>query len=125
MCGVEPRHEPPATWLGTVTERLGADLDSFRSEVEGSHDQIAEWGFRGGRVFAATGGIDDEANPFSGYGWMCRLLHAGLLGAAGLPGVRKAALHPEVSDSDGLPCGCGSSNRMRELKETRLRGRTR
>ena len=91
-CGVDPRHDPPESWLDTVKNRLRADLDSFRADVEGSHDQIEEWDFQGGKVYAAVGRFGDEANTVSGYGWMCRLVDAGVLGAAGLPRVRKAAL---------------------------------
>jgi len=92
-CGVDPRHDPPETWLETVKERLRADLASFRADVE-SHDEIEEWDFRGGKVIAALGRLDEEADPLSGYGWMCRLVDAGVLGAAGMPRVKKAALLP-------------------------------
>jgi hypothetical protein len=94
MCGVDTRNDSEDTWLGTVKERLRADLRSFRSDVEGSHDAIEEWDFRGGRIFAAVGSIDDESSPVSGYGWMCRLVDAEALGAAGFQRVRKAVLLP-------------------------------
>jgi hypothetical protein len=94
LCGVDTRNDPQETWLDTVKERLRADLASFRDDVEGDHDEIEEWDFRGGRVFAAVGRIDDESNPLSGYGWMCRLVDVGALGIVGLQRVRKAAFLP-------------------------------
>jgi hypothetical protein len=93
-CGVDPRHDPRDSWLVIVKRRLRDDLAGFRTDVEGDHDLIEEWEFRGGRIFAALGSIDDEADPTSGYGWMCRLVDAGVLGAAGMPRVRKAVLFP-------------------------------
>jgi hypothetical protein len=39
--------------------------------------------------FAAVGRSDDESNPFSGHGWMCRLVDAGMLQAGGFKRVRK------------------------------------
>ncbi len=94
MCGVDPNRDPKPTWVDVVKQRLRDDLRSFRADVEGDHDQIEEWDFRGGRVFAAVGKIDDDSNPLSGYGWMCRLVDAEALGAAGLQRVRKAVLLP-------------------------------
>ena len=91
--GVDPR-DPQDTWLGTVKQRLRDDLDSFRGDIEGDHDEIEEWDFRSGRVFAAIGPVDDDANPLSGYGWMCRLVDANVLGAAGFQRVLKASLLP-------------------------------
>ena len=94
MCGVRPGRDPQETWLDTVKQRLRDDLDSFRTDVEGDHDEIEEWDFLGGRIFAALGGVDDESSPLSGFGWMCRLVDAGALGAAGFQRVRKAQLLP-------------------------------
>ncbi len=94
LCGVHPDRDPRETWLDTVKQRLREDLDSFRDDIEGDHDEIEEWDFRGGRVFAAVGTSDDESNPLSGYGWMCRLVDADILGAAGFQRVRKALLLP-------------------------------
>lgn len=93
--GVDPNRDPQDSWLDIVKERLRADLDQFRADVEGNHDQIEEWDFRGGRVFAAIGSYDDEANPESGHGWMTRLYDAGVLEAAGFRRVRKAELDVE------------------------------
>ena len=93
MCGVDTRTDPQETWLDTVKQRLRDDLASFGADVEGDHDEIEEWDFRGARIFAAVGTIDDESNPLSGYGWMCRLVDAEALGAAGFQRVRKAALN--------------------------------
>lgn len=92
LCGVDTRRDPPDTWLETVKGRLRDDLDSFRADVEGDHDEIEEWEFRGGRILAAVGNLDDESSPVSGYGWLCRLLDAEVLGAAGFQRVRKAEL---------------------------------
>ena len=92
QCGVDPRADPPDTWLGTVKERLRSDLESFRADVEGGHDQIEEWDYLDGRVFASIGSVDDESNPDSGHGWLCRLLDAGPLVAAGFSRVRKPQL---------------------------------
>jgi hypothetical protein len=94
LCGVHPGRDPRETWLDTVKQRLSEDLDSFQDDIEGDQDEIEEWDFRGGRVFAAVGSPDDEANPLSGYGWMCRLVDADALGAAGFQRVRKALLLP-------------------------------
>jgi hypothetical protein len=92
LCGVHPGRDPERTWLETVERRLGEDLELFRADVEGPHDQIEEWDFRGGRIFAAVGDVHDDSNPLSGYGWMCRLVDADVLGAAGFQRVRKAEL---------------------------------
>jgi hypothetical protein len=94
MCGVNPGRDPEETWLDVVKSRLRDDLQSFRADVEGDHDEVEEWDFHGGRVFAAVGRFDDESNPLSGYGWMCRLVDAEALAAAGFQRVRKAALLP-------------------------------
>jgi hypothetical protein len=93
-CAVDPANDPRDTWLETVRQRLRDDLDSFRADIEGDHDQIEEWDFRGGRTFAAVGSLDDEANPLHGYGWMGRLVDAGVLAAAGFERIRKASLQP-------------------------------
>jgi hypothetical protein len=92
MCGVDTRRDSEATWLETVKSRLRDDLDRFSADVEGDHDEIEEWDFHRGRVFAAVGAPEDEADPDSGYGWMCRLVDAGALGAAGFSRVRQPAL---------------------------------
>jgi hypothetical protein len=92
MCGVDTRHDPEAMWLETVKARLRDDLESFSGDVDGDHDEIEEWDFHGGRVFAAVGSPEDEANSDSGYGWMCRLVDAGAFGAAGFARVRKPEL---------------------------------
>lgn len=78
--------------LAIVQERLGTDLERVRADVEGDHDEIEEWDFRGGRIFASVGGFDDESDPDSGHGWMCRLVDSGALAAAGLRRVRKTEL---------------------------------
>ena len=91
-CGVNPNLDPRETWLDTVKERLRTDLQEFRADVEGDHDEIEEWDFRDGRVFAAVGSFEDEASPESGHGWMTRLLDASALAAAGFARVRKAEL---------------------------------
>jgi hypothetical protein len=92
QCGVDPNADPRETWLGKVQDRLREDLRLFRADVEDDHDQIEEWDFRGGRVFAAIGRPSDESDPGSGYGWMCRLVDGEVLGAAGFVRVRKVEL---------------------------------
>jgi len=92
LCGVNPDRDRRETWLETVKERLRADLASFRDDIEGDHDEIEEWDFLDGRVFAAVGEADDEADPDSGFGWLCRPLDAGVLAAAGFRRVRKSEL---------------------------------
>ena len=92
QCGVDTRHDPPDTWLDRVKQRLHQDLDSLRGDIEGPHDQVEEWDLRGGRIFAAVGSFDDDSNPLSGYGWLCRLVDAGVLQAAGFYRVRKPLL---------------------------------
>lgn len=92
LCGVDPDGDPREDWLATVQARLQADLERFRADLEGDHEQIEEWDFRDGRVFAAAGSFDDEANPVAGYGWLCRFVDASALAAAGFRRVRKAEL---------------------------------
>lgn len=92
LCGVDTRRDPQDTWVDTVKERLAADLESFRDDIEGDHDEIEEWDFRGGRIFVSVGSPDDEASPVSGHGWLARLFDSGVLGAAGFARVRKAEL---------------------------------
>jgi hypothetical protein len=71
---------------------LREDLRAFREDIEGEHREIEEWEFLDGRVFASVGTTEDEADPDKGHGWMCRLLDAEVLGAAGFSRVRKAEL---------------------------------
>jgi hypothetical protein len=92
LCGVDTQAGREDTWLETVQTRLGEDLDSFSADVEGDHDEIEEWDFHNGRVFASVGSVADESDPDRGHGWMCRLLDAGALGAAGFARVRKPEL---------------------------------
>jgi hypothetical protein len=75
-----------------VKERLRSDLERFRADIESDHDQIEQWSFREGRIFASVGSADDESDPDSGHGWMCRLVDSEALGAAGFDRVRKAEL---------------------------------
>jgi hypothetical protein len=90
LCGVDPDADPRDTWLGIVQRRLLSDLAEFREDVEGEHAQIEEWSFGDGRIFASVGSEEDEADPLSGHGWLCRLVDAEALGAAGFERVRKA-----------------------------------
>ena len=92
QCGVNTAADPEDTWLETVTSRLLEDLESLRADVDGDHDEIQEWEFRDGRILASVGSTDDESDPDSGHGWLCRLLDVGALGAAGFTRVRKADL---------------------------------
>jgi hypothetical protein len=97
LCGVHPDSDPRETWLDTVKNRLRSDLESFRADVDGDHDDIEEWDFRGGRIFASVGTFEDEGDPNSGHGWMCRLVDAEALGAAGFDRVQRVQLDPEVT----------------------------
>jgi hypothetical protein len=98
QCGVDVDHDAQETWLSTVKERLQSDLEAFRSDIDGDHDEIEEWDFRGGRIFASVGTYEDEFDPNSGHGWMCRLLDSGALGVAGFERVRKYELEAETAD---------------------------
>jgi hypothetical protein len=86
---VDGRH-----WLMERVEPNGllSDLERFRADIEGDHDEIEEWDFRGGRIFASVGSPDDKADPDKGHGWMCRLVDSGVLAAAGFERVRKTEL---------------------------------
>jgi hypothetical protein len=90
LCGADLDHDPREQWLETVKERLRSDLDRFRGDVDGDHDEIEQWGFRGGWIFVSVGNADDESDPGKGHGWMSRLVDSGALGAAGFERVRKA-----------------------------------
>jgi hypothetical protein len=91
-CGINPSTAPEETWLPRIKERLSNDLQAFRADVDRDHDQIEEWRFRGGRIFASFGTEEDESDPDSGHGWLCRLLDSGVLRAAGFQRVRKVEL---------------------------------
>jgi hypothetical protein len=94
QCGVDPDSDPRESWLDTAKERLRTDLERFRADVDGEHDEIEEWDFRDGRIFASVGSFEDESNPDSGHGWLCRLADVGALSAAGFQRVRRAQLLP-------------------------------
>jgi hypothetical protein len=95
LCGVDVDNDPRETWLATVKERLHEDRQSFRADIEGEHEEIEEWEYRDGRIFASIGTEADEADPLKGHGWMCRLIDGGALGAAGFERVRKGEISPE------------------------------
>jgi hypothetical protein len=97
LCGVDTDSDPRERWLPKVKERLRSDLELFRADIEGDHDEIEEWDFRDGRIFASVGDPDDEADPNTGHGWMCRLVDGSVLGAAGFERVRKAELWGSVA----------------------------
>jgi hypothetical protein len=92
LCGVDTDATPRDRWLDGVKSRLRVDLEQFRADLDGDHDEIEEWEFLDGRVFASVGTTEDEADPEKGHGWVCRLLDAGVLGSAGFVRVRKAEL---------------------------------
>jgi hypothetical protein len=92
QCGVDPARDPRERWLDTVKQRLREDLGSFRDDVEGDQDEIEEWDFREGRIFAAAGTYEDESSPDSGFGRLARLVDSGALAAAGFSRVRRAEL---------------------------------
>jgi hypothetical protein len=98
QCGVDVDQDAKETWLATVKERLRADLEAFRNDIEANHDEVEEWDFRGGRIFASVGTYEDEFDPNSGHGWMCRLVDSGVLGVAGFERVRKYELEVESAD---------------------------
>jgi hypothetical protein len=92
QCGIDPDRDPRETWLARVQERLRADLARFRADIEGDHVEIEEWDYLDGRIFASRGSPEQEADPDAGHGWLCRLLDAGVLGAAGFSRVRKSEI---------------------------------
>ena len=98
QCGLDVDNDPRETWLEMVKERLRSDLESFRADVEGDHHQVEEWDYRGGRIFATVGSYEDEFDPDSGHGWICRLLDSGALGIAGFERDRKYELELEALD---------------------------
>jgi hypothetical protein len=98
QCGVDVDSDRRETWLDTVKERLRSDLEAFRRDVEGDHEQIEEWDFRGGRIFVTVGSYEDEFDPNRGRGWMCRLTDSGALGVAGFARVRRHELELEIPD---------------------------
>lgn len=92
QCGVDIGRLPRHLWLERVKQRLRQDLMSVRADIEGPHDEIEEWDFHDSRIFAAVGNFDDDSNPASGYGWLCRLVDASVLQAGGFYRVRKPLL---------------------------------
>jgi hypothetical protein len=94
LCGVDTRRDPEDGWLATVKDRLAADLEAFRADVEGNHDGIEEWEYSEGRVFSSVGSVQDEGRPESAHGWLVRLFDSGVLGAAGFSRVRRTELLP-------------------------------
>jgi hypothetical protein len=93
LCGVTDPDSHEAA-LRTVQDRLRSDLEAFRDDIEGDGDEIEEWDFRDGSIFATVGSFDDEADPNNGHGWLVRLVDSDVLGAAGFSRVRKAELQP-------------------------------
>ena len=86
------RQRPARGWIETVKARLHEDLRRFREDIESDHDQIEEWDFRDGRIFASIGSFDDQADPDSGHGWLSRLVDSSASAAAGFSRVRQAQL---------------------------------
>ena len=82
--------QSPRTWR--FPNHDPKDLEAFRADIDGGHDEIEEWEFQEGRVFAAVGTYASEADPNSGHGRITRLYDAGALGAAGFTRVRKVDL---------------------------------
>ena len=62
----------------TLPSALTRDVPSDPRQVH-AHDQT-------------VGSFDDDSNPSNGYGWMCRLVDAGVLQAAGFYRARKPLL---------------------------------
>jgi hypothetical protein len=98
QCGVDLDRDRRETWLDIVKDRLRSDVEAFRRDIEGDHEQIEEWDFRGGSIFVTVGSYEDESDPNSGHGWMCRLADSGVLGIAGFARVRKPELELELPD---------------------------
>jgi hypothetical protein len=92
LCGINLDREPRETWLAKAQQRLQQDLELFRADVEGDHDEIEEWDSRSARIFASVGSWEDEAAPDKGHGWMSRLVDVSALAAAGFRRVRKVEL---------------------------------
>jgi hypothetical protein len=92
QCGVDPDSAPRESWLGRVQGRLREDLSRFRADIESEHVQIEEWDYLDGRIFASSGTTEDESNPDSGHGWLCRLVDGGVLAAAGFSRVKKSEI---------------------------------
>jgi len=92
LCGVDPENDPRDGWIETVKARLREDLRRFREDIESDHDQIEEWDFRDGRIFASIGSFDDQASPDNGHGWLSRLVDSSASAAAGFSRVRQAQL---------------------------------
>ena len=94
LVALEVGEEPdwPEAERYIVKDRLRSDLERFRADIEGDHDDIEEWDFRDGRIFASVGTTDDEANPDAGHGWMSRLVDSGVLTVAGFRRVRKTEI---------------------------------
>ena len=93
LCGVD-FGRPREMWLATAKKRLAADLAALRDDIERYRDQITQWEFADGHVFASVGSEEQEADPASGHGWMCRLVDSGALAAAGFARVRRTELWP-------------------------------
>ena len=72
LCGVDTRNDRQDTWLDTVKARLRGGPAPLPRGHRSDHDQIEEWDFRDGRVFASIGSFDDQASPDSGHGWLER-----------------------------------------------------
>lgn len=92
MCGVDLESGTKEHWLAVVKERLRADLEAFRDDVESDRDEIERWELEDLTIFVSIGEEEDERAPDKGHGWMCRLLDAGALGAAGFRRMRKSEL---------------------------------
>lgn len=97
QCGIDPNRDPKETWLDTVKDRLRSDLEGFRADLEGDHDEIEQWSFQGGWIFVSAGSPDDESDPEKGHGWMSRLVDSGAIAAAGFERVRKADLFDDAT----------------------------
>ncbi len=92
LCGVDFAHDPRDTWAAKAQERLLSDLERFRGDIEGDHDEIEEWDSGEATIFASVGRWEDEAAADKGHGWMVRLVDASALAAAGFHRVRKVDL---------------------------------
>jgi len=92
LCGVDVDTDLKETWLEQIKKRLRLDLERFRDDLETDRDQIEQWELEGMRIYTSAGQWEDESDPHSGHGWMCRLVDSGALGAAGFKRIRRPEL---------------------------------
>jgi hypothetical protein len=103
QCGVDTRHDPREGWLDTVKRRLRTDLESFRTDTEGLHDEIEEWDFE------AAG-----SSPRSAASTTTRTHRTATAGCAG--SWTRACFKRLASTARASRCCRSDSRRRRELR---------